>query len=396
MRPIRVLVVDHSAVVRKVTVETLGVDPAVDVVGTAGTGPLALSRAAATLPDVVILDGDLSGGPSGGDAVDVARALRAEHPDVVVLFVAVATPQGAASALRALDAGAADIVSAVDRSAGPVEMQRHLLAQVLPRIKTLARPQARRGAPPVRPPAPRTVPPPAPTPAPATATALSPELVGVLVASGVRLAPEPPAPRPPRPDRPYTLLVIAASTGGPEALSTLFRSLAVPLGIPVVVVQHMPPMFTTLLAARLDGVSGPSGLRVAEATDGAPVVPGQALLAPGDHHLEVHREGARLVARLTQGPRENFVRPAADVLFRSAAQACGPGVLAVVLTGMGRDGQAGARAICDAGGTVVVQDLASSVVWGMPGSVAEAGLADDVLPISGIGAAITARVLQRT
>lgn len=165
-------------------------------------------------------------------------------------------------------------------------------------------------------------------------------------------------------------MAIGSSTGGPQALATLVGRLP-RLPVPVVVAQHMPAGFTTMLAEHLDRL-GPN--RCAEAADGEALAPGRIHVAPGDRHLLVEATAAGLRARLTTDPPENFCRPAVDPLLRSAARACGGKVLAVILTGMGHDGLEGCRAVAAAGGMVLAQDEASSVVWGMPGAVARAGL----------------------
>jgi two-component system chemotaxis response regulator CheB len=186
------------------------------------------------------------------------------------------------------------------------------------------------------------------------------------------------------------VLVIGSSTGGPEALAKVLPQLPASLPVPVLLVQHMPPVFTRQFAQRLDRLCA---LRIVEAADGSPLEPGVVHLAPGDHHLVVRttgRAGAqRLQTGLNQGPPENFCRPAVDPLFRSAVTAYDGAVLAVVLTGMGADGRNGAGEVRAAGGTVIVQDQASSVVWGMPGAVSQAGHADEVLPLDRIPDAIT-------
>jgi two-component system chemotaxis response regulator CheB len=174
------------------------------------------------------------------------------------------------------------------------------------------------------------------------------------------------------------VLVIGSSTGGPEALATVIPALPASLPVPVLVVQHMPPVFTRQFAQRLDRLAA---LRVVEAVDGTPLQPGTVHLAPGDHHLTVRGTARGLVTGLDQSPPENFCRPAVDPLFRSAVAAYDGAVLGVVLTGMGSDGRAGAGAIREAGGTVLAQDQATSVVWGMPGAVSQAGYADEVLPL---------------
>ena len=184
--------------------------------------------------------------------------------------------------------------------------------------------------------------------------------------------------------------MIGTSTGGPEALSTLLAALP-PLPVPIAVVQHMPPLFTKQFAARLDRQLG---VEVIEAAHGQVLRPGTVCIAPGDFHLEVVSDTRGLVTRLTQDPPENYCRPAVDVLFRSAVAAVGGSVLGVVLTGMGSDGAEGSRTIVDRGGTVLAQDQARSVVWGMPGAVANAGLAEQVLPLNDLPAEITRRLVH--
>ena len=185
------------------------------------------------------------------------------------------------------------------------------------------------------------------------------------------------------------MVAIAASTGGPNALADIFAALPKDFPVPIVIVQHMPPMFTRLLAERL---SARSPVAVEEGRAGGVLRPGHAWLAPGDFHMAVARDGGRALVLLSQSPAENSCRPAADVLFRSVAQAFGPSVLAVVLTGMGQDGLRGCEAIREAGGQVIVQDEPTSVVWGMPGFVARAGLADRVLPLRLVAPEIVRRV----
>jgi two-component system, chemotaxis family, protein-glutamate methylesterase/glutaminase len=218
--------------------------------------------------------------------------------------------------------------------------------------------------------------------------------------AGQRLR-RPTYPPPPPPVRPGPLtppaartgrlaaLTIAASTGGPDALSKVITRLPATLPVPVLIVQHMPPVFTKMFAERLDRSSA---VTVVEAKDGVPVQPGVVYLAPGDYHLTVTGRAGTVLTRLTQGPPENSCRPAADVLFRSVAEVYGSTALAVVLTGMGQDGMRGAERLRETGAEVVAQDQASSVVWGMPGAVVTAGLADTVLPLEEIGAFLTTRL----
>jgi two-component system chemotaxis response regulator CheB len=191
---------------------------------------------------------------------------------------------------------------------------------------------------------------------------------------------------------PVEIVAIGASTGGPNALSVMLDQLPADFSVPVVIVQHMLASFTRHFAQRL---ASQCKLKIVEATAGEPLAPGCAYIARGDHHLVVERRAGRASLAMNQDPLENFCRPAVDVLFRSVAQSYGAGALGVVLTGMGHDGLSGCSAICEAGGDVIVQDEASSVVWGMPGFVARAGLASDVLALDQISREVRRRVAVR-
>jgi len=185
------------------------------------------------------------------------------------------------------------------------------------------------------------------------------------------------------------ILAVGVSTGGPSALSTLLQRLSKSFPVPVVIVQHMPPMFTRLLAERLAAVSG---FLAREGEAGAVLRPGEVWVAPGGFHMEVEKHIDSVRLRMHQGLPENSCRPAVDVLFRSVAQVYGPRALGVVLTGMGQDGLRGCEFICEAGGRVLAQDEATSVVWGMPGAVSHAGLAEKVLPLHELASEIDRRV----
>jgi two-component system chemotaxis response regulator CheB len=187
------------------------------------------------------------------------------------------------------------------------------------------------------------------------------------------------------------VVVIGVSTGGPDALTTLICALPKDFPVPIVVVQHMPPVFTALFAKRLDTKSQ---LTVVEARTGDRLEPGKVLIAPGDFHLRLRSDRLGAIAQLDQGTPENYCRPAVDVLFRSVPETFGGAVLAVVLTGMGSDGAKGAARIVEAGGSVIVQDAATSVVWGMPGAVVNAGLAAEILPLGDLARAVTARAAR--
>jgi two-component system chemotaxis response regulator CheB len=345
---IRVLVVDDAVVFRRLVADELSADPAIEVVGTAANGRIALAKLDQVNPDLVILDIEMP----ELDGLATLREIRKIRPRLPVIMFSALTERGAAASLDALSLGATDYF-AKPVSAGGLDAARQVLRdELIPEIKALCGRQANGSL---------LTPSPIPTPA-----APAPRAEAAIV----------------------EVVAIAASTGGPNALADVFAGLPADLPVPVVLVQHMPPMFTRLLAQRL---SAHSAVPVEEAQAGGVLRPGHACLAPGDFHLAVGLDGDRVRTRLTQDPPENSCRPAADVLFRSVARTFGPGTLAVVLTGMGQDGLRGCEAIRAAGGQVVVQDEATSVVWGMPGSVARAGLADRVLPLGLVGPEIVRR-----
>jgi two-component system chemotaxis response regulator CheB len=287
------------------------------------------------------------------DGLEALREIRKSHPRLPVLIFSALTERAGELTLEALREGASDYITkptSVGDAVNPVERVR---AELLAKIKALVsrRAAAREAAIPALPVA-------------------APRSRGLF----------PPA---------VELVVIGASTGGPNALEDLLIALPGDFPVPIAIAQHMPQPFTRLFAERLDQRTA---LRTREAEHGARPRAGEVWIAPGDYHLAVARDSEGLLLHLNQGPQENACRPAADVLFRSAVASCGSGVLAVVLTGMGCDGMRGCEGIRAAGGQVVVQDEASSVIWGMPGSVARAGLADAVLPLARIADALIDRV----
>jgi two-component system chemotaxis response regulator CheB len=212
--------------------------------------------------------------------------------------------------------------------------------------------------------------------------------VGAARPATAGLAPSrPPARR--GPQGRIDILAIGSSTGGPDALTKVLLGLPADLPVPVVITQHMPPVFTKMFAERLDR-STP--LKVVEAGDGMELMAGTVYIAPGDRHLIFERRGTSTLTRLSSAPQENSCRPAVDVMFRAVAALYGGTVFAAVLTGMGQDGRGGAKVLRDAGAEILAQDEASSVVWGMPGAVVGAGLADEVLPLDRIASALLNRV----
>jgi two-component system chemotaxis response regulator CheB len=327
----------------------------ITVVGTAPNGRLAVAKLEQLKPDLVTMDIEMP----EMNGIEAVRAIRGGaggqgRSRVPIIMFSTLTERGASATLDALSAGANDYVTKPANVGSVGQSMESVRQQLVPRIKALTgRPQSS---------------------GPATApTAVGP--------AAVRL----PVPRT-RPPKEPAVLVIGSSTGGPEALTKVLPLLPAALPVPVLLVQHMPPVFTRQFAQRLDRLCA---LTVVEAGDGTPLLPGTVHIAPGDFHLTVGTSGAARRTALNQAPPENFCRPAVDVLFRSAVAAYDGAVLGVVLTGMGSDGRVGAGQIRDAGGTVIVQDQATSVVWGMPGAVTQAGFADEVVPLGRVAEAIT-------
>jgi two-component system chemotaxis response regulator CheB len=320
------------------------------VVGAAVSGEAALETIAAGPPDVVLLDVEMP----GLDGIATLREIRRQHRSLPVLMFSSLTERGSRATLDALLAGANDYV-AKPAVQSRDELEARIREEVIAKVKALA---ARGNA--------------APRP-----TAAAPVVVR-------------PAPAVVRPA--IRGVVVAVSTGGPSALAETLPAFARGAAVPVLIVQHMPAFFTAQLAERLTRLAG---MTVREAVAGQPLGPGDVLLAPGGRHMEVAGGAGTVRVRLTDDPPENSCRPAADALFRSAAKVWGAGTLGIVLTGMGRDGLHGARAIVEAGGAVLAQDEFTSVVWGMPGEVVRAGLADAVLPLSQIGVEANLRLNRR-
>ena len=365
-RRIRVLVVDDSVVVRRLVVDALRDDPQIVVVGTAADGRAALAKIAELRPDAVTMDVEMP----GMNGIEAVRELRRTQQWLPVVMFSTLTERGATATLDALSAGASDYVTKPSNVASILDSRRSVRDQLVPKLRALTAARGLGGALPPAPPAPVAGRLPAPAPG-----GSSPAAVAVR-----------PSPRR-RSRTGFAVLAIGCSTGGPDALAAVLPALPADLPVPVVVVQHMPPVFTRLLADRLDGQCK---VGIAEAAHGEPLEPGRVLIAPGGHHLVVRRRGTTVVAELTEDPPENFCRPAVDVLFRSVSVVYGERVLAAVLTGMGRDGERGATAVRAAGGQVYAQDEATSVVWGMPGAVAAAGQADRILPLPQIGPHLSA------
>jgi two-component system chemotaxis response regulator CheB len=362
---IRVLVVDDAVVFRRALTEELSNDPAIEVVGTAANGRIALAKMTQVNPDLVILDVEMP----ELDGLSTLAELRKVYPRLPVIMFSALTERGAAATLDALALGATDYFTKPANAGGLDGSLEIIREQLIPKIKTLC----------------------ASRPTPST----SKDASKPASSGGSR---SPLAEPPPQVRRPgaipgaVQIVAIGVSTGGPNALAEIFARFPADFPVPIVIVQHMPPMFTRLLAERL---SSQFLIPVHEGSSGSVLQPGHAWIAPGDHHMIVVRDGTQARLLLHRDPPENSCRPAVDVLFRSVAKAFGAHSLTVILTGMGQDGLRGCEAIREAGGQVLAQDEATSVVWGMPGYVARAGLADRVLPLSLIADEILRKLTQR-
>ncbi len=356
--PYRLMVVDDSAVIRGLLTRSLEADPEIEVLGSASNGEMALSALARYDIEIIILDIEMP----VMDGLTALPKLLTAKPGVKVIIASTLTRRGADISMKALSAGAADYLTKPGASA--LTTADAFKSELLANVKALG--QARRRAAGLA--TPQALPTPAPQPvADHHAEPQRPSL----------------ATRPVGREHPE-VFAIGSSTGGPQALFRVLGSLKGALRQPIFITQHMPATFTTILAEHLARASGyPS----AEGVDGEPVHGGRIYVAPGDFHLTVEAKdrGAKLV-RLSKAPPENFCRPAVDPMLRSLTAAYGGRVLSLILTGLGHDGLSGGKAVVEAGGTLVAQDEASSVVWGMPGAVATAGLCSAVLPLDDIGA----------
>jgi two-component system chemotaxis response regulator CheB len=327
----RVMLCDDSAVIRGAIARMLAEDPEIEVVAKTANGQEAVNAIRSARADVVVLDIEM---PVMDGMAALPLLLRADA-GVKVIMASTLTTRGADIALRALRLGAADYIPKPS-SIGTVSDD-GFRRELLEKVKGLAR-QRRRA--------------------------------GQQTRVSLALRPAPPLPA--------RLLAVGSSTGGPQALFTLVQGLGRSLTVPVVLTQHMPATFTPILAEHLTRIGC---MPCSEARDGEALVPGRIYLAPGDRHLLIEGNRSALRARLTTDPPENFCRPSVDPMLRSAAAVCEGRVLVAMLTGMGRDGMEGTRRVVEAGGAAIAQDEATSVVWGMPGAVAQAGLCHAVLPL---------------
>lgn len=357
MGKIRVLVVDDSVVIRKILTDVLSEDPDIEIAGVAANGRIALQKIPQVNPDLITLDIEMP----ELNGLETLEALRKDYPVLPVIMFSTLTERGAEATLDALSLGATDYVTKPANVGKVSESFDRLRSELIPKIKALA---PRFGAP------------------------------LVIPERATKDASVERAPFPPRPREAHRIDVVAIgiSTGGPNALATLLPAFRDDFPVPVLIVQHMPPVFTKNLADRLDNKSA---LTVLEGFDGALLAPGTVYIAPGGLHMEVRRNGSDVVLATNENSPENSCRPAVDVLFRSVIEVYGVNTLAVVMTGMGNDGCLGCEQIRESGGVVLIQDESSSVVWGMPGVVASSGLADEVLSLDNISSGIMRHVMKR-
>lgn len=355
MPKIRVLIVDDSVVIRRLLSDELSKDPDLEIVGTAATGKIGIAKIPQVNPDIVTMDIEMP----EMDGLEAVTEIRKIYDKLPIIMFSTLSQRAARETLEALSRGANDYVTKpANVGSASLAMQR-VRDELIPKIKTLCPGLGSTPAPP----APPRIKPASSIPTKGNDASASQSQVDIVA--------------------------IGVSTGGPNALNDLFDALPRDLPVPVVIVQHMPPVFTKCLADRL---TAKSKMIVQEGASGMALAPGQAWLAPGDYHMVVTQKGTRVVLDLNQSPPENSCRPAVDVLFRSVAQVFGGRTLAVVLTGMGEDGLRGCQVLKECGAQIIAQDEASSVVWGMPGAVSDAGLADQVLPLNLIANSIVSRV----
>jgi two-component system chemotaxis response regulator CheB len=346
---IRVLVVDDSVVTCRLVVRALEEDPEFEVAGVAANGVIALALIPQVHPDAVTLDIEMP----EMNGLETLRRLRQEYPALRVVMFSALTERGAAATFDALGSGADDYLPKISGAGSPDVALQGLKRELLPKIRQFF-----------------------------SLGASAAPLVAPAAASTGRVAGDV------RPAARAEAVVIGISTGGPSVLAAMVPRIPADFPLPILIVQHMPPLFTRFLAERLDGVTK---LSVREAAHEDQVESGRIYIAPGDYHMRVRRNGKGVGIALYQDAPQNSCRPAADALFSSAAEVYGPAAVGVVLTGMGHDGLAGARRLKAQGAPVLVQDQATSVVWGMPGAVAAAGLADEIVPLEGMVAAILRR-----
>ena len=387
---IRLMLVDDSALIRRLLADVLSGDPMLEVAGQAQNGRVALEKLSAIKPDLVILDVEMP----EMDGLQTLAEIRKRQPRLPVIMFSSITERGAIVTLEALALGANDYVTKPSNTGNMATALQRVRDELIPRIKTFCRhlvapAPAAQPTPFTRAPAER---PPFGQPSPGQSPFGQSPFGQSPFGQSPAFKPDSRAsslPAPPRLRQRVDVVAIGVSTGGPPALAALLPHFPATFPVPIVIVQHMPPIFTRLLAERL---ANQSALDIAEGAAGESLLPGQVRVAPSGSHMLLERQGGQIRLQLNQNEPENSCRPAVDVLFRSVAEIYRGNTLAVVLTGMGNDGLKGCEAINKAGGQILVQDEASSVVWSMPGFVAKAGLAESQIPLSQLAVEIMRRV----
>ena len=353
---IRVMVVDDALVIRGMLSRIIEEEAGLSVVASVGDGERALKSLERHDVDVVVLDIEMP----RMDGLTALPKIIEQAPGIQVLMASTLTLRNANISMQAMELGAADYI-AKPSSSGELRSADEFRREFVEKVKTLGRIARRRrrlsGAPAAR-----------------GGLAAAPAPKPAAKSANITLRPMQNS----KPD----VIAIGSSTGGPQALFKVLSSLGAEVKQPILITQHMPPTFTTILAEHIQKASGRP---CKEGKDGDAITPGTIYVAPGDYHMLVESKGVTKTLKLTQDPPENFCRPAADPMFRSISKAYGARVLVVILTGTGSDGKKGAEVVVQGGGQVVGQDEASSVVWGMPGAVANAGLCSAVLPLDEIG-----------
>ena len=360
---IRVMVVDDALVIRGMLSRIIEEEAGLSVIASVGDGERALKSLERHDVDVVVLDIEMP----RMDGLTALPKIIEMAPGIQVLMASTLTMRNAKVSMQAMELGAADYI-AKPSSSGELRSAAEFRREFVEKVKTLGRIARRRRR----------------------ASGSSAARGAIAPATAAKAGAKPAATftlRPLQNTRP-DVIAIGSSTGGPQALFKVLSSLGMEVKQPILITQHMPPTFTTILAEHIQKASGRP---CKEGKDGEVIVPGTIYVAPGDYHMLVEAKGVAKTLKLTQDPPENFCRPAADPMLRSISKAYGAKVLVVVLTGMGSDGKKGAEVVVQGGGQVVGQDEASSVVWGMPGAVANAGLCSAVLPIDEIGGLIKRR-----
>lgn len=354
--PYRVMLVDDSSVIRGLLSRWLSADPAIEIVASVGNGQVAVNSIERTDPEIVVLDIEM---PIMDGMTALPLILKAK-PDVQVLMSSTLTQKNAEVSIKAMSLGASDYIPKPTTNREVISSQ-SFQSEIIEKIKSLAI---------------------------AKRKILGHSLYKEAKASMPAIEQDVKSAANKIPDlrkaslTPPKIIGVGSSTGGPQALLKFINGIKENLTVPVVITQHMPAAFTKILAGHL---SKASGLECIEAIDNTPLENGKVYIAPGDHHMIVVEENDKKYLKLNQDPPENFCRPAVDPMFRSLSNLYGPAVLGIILTGMGQDGLKGSKMVVENGGTIIAQNEETSVVWGMPGAVSEAGICNAILPLDEIG-----------